>query len=99
MEEVSLFIEPKISDIKYSKELGADCVELHTGKYCNLFNKRKNTYNELLNLKNSSLYAKKISLEVHAGHGLTYTSIKRIAKISAIKEFNIGHLLLLNRFL
>ena len=91
---VSLFIEPKISDIKYSKELGADCVELHTGKYCNLFNKRKNTYNELLNLKNSSLYAKKISLEVHAGHGLTYQSIKGIAKISAIKEFNIGHFII-----
>jgi pyridoxine 5-phosphate synthase len=38
---VSLFIEPKISDIILSKELNADCVELHTGKFCNLFNKKK----------------------------------------------------------
>ena len=27
---VALFIEPKISDIKLSKRLGAECVELHT---------------------------------------------------------------------
>ena len=38
---VSLFIEPKISDIKLSKNLGASCVELHTGKLCNLYNKKK----------------------------------------------------------
>ena len=36
---VALFVEPEISDINYSKVLGADCVELHTGTYCNLFNK------------------------------------------------------------
>ena len=39
--KVTLFIEPKIFDIKLSKKLGADCVEIHTGKYCNLYNKRK----------------------------------------------------------
>ena len=33
---VSLFVEPKISDIKTSKELGADCVEIHTGKISDL---------------------------------------------------------------
>ena len=30
---VSLFIEPKIFDIILSKKLGANCVELHTGKF------------------------------------------------------------------
>jgi len=42
---VSLFIEPKIGDITNSKKLGADCVELHTGRYCNLFNKKKKINN------------------------------------------------------
>ena len=37
---VSLFIEPKISDIRLSKLLGANCIELHTGKFCNLLNRR-----------------------------------------------------------
>ena len=88
---VSLFIDPKVSDIKLSKILGANCIELHTGKFCNLFNKNKKTKSSFLNLKKSSHYAKKIGLEVHAGHGLTYKSIYQIAKIKSISEFNIGH--------
>ncbi len=38
---VSLFIEPRIKDIKLSQLLGANCVEFHTGRFCNLFNKGK----------------------------------------------------------
>ena len=56
---VSLFIEPKIEDIKLSKLLGADCIEIHTGNFCNLFNKRKNTSKSFFYLKNSVNYAKK----------------------------------------
>ena len=90
----SLFIEPKIQDIKKSKELGADCVEIHTGKFCNLFNLKKNFSKEFVKIKKSSDFAKKIGLEVHAGHGLTYQSAKIITKIKNIKEFNIGHFII-----
>ncbi len=88
---VSLFVEPSIRDIELSYILGADCVELHTGKFCNLFNKGKNTSNSYLKLKNSANYAKKLGLIVHAGHGLTYKTAYRISKINNISEFNIGH--------
>ena len=88
---VSLFIEPKISDVNLSKKLGAHCVELHTGKFCHLFNKNKKTKLALTNLKKSAYYAKKLGLEVHAGHGLTYQSVYQICKIKNISEFNIGH--------
>tara|TARA_Y100000590_G_scaffold326114_1_gene370069 strand:- start:6326 stop:7048 length:723 start_codon:yes stop_codon:yes gene_type:complete len=88
---VSLFIEPKISDVILSKKLGADCVELHTGKYCNLFNKKKNYKTEFYKIKKTALYANQIDLDVHAGHGLTYDSLYKISKISYISEFNIGH--------
>jgi len=91
---VSLFVEPKISDIKISKELGADCVELHTGKYCNLYNNNKSFQKEFIKIKKSSIFAKKIRLIVHAGHGLTYKSIKKISKIKSISEFNIGHFII-----
>jgi len=91
---VSLFIEPKISDVLLSKALGADCVELHTGRFCNLFNYKRNTKNEFLKLKKSALYAKTIGLNVHAGHGLTYNSAKEITKIKYISEFNIGHFII-----
>ena len=88
---VSLFIEPKIKDIKLSKTLSANCVELHTGKFSNLVNKNKPYSKSYFEIKNSADYAKKIGLEVHAGHGLTYKSAQIINKIKNISEFNIGH--------
>ena len=88
---VSLFIEPSIRDIKLSYTLRADCIELHTGKFCSLFSKGKNTSNSYLKLRNSANYAKKLGLLVHAGHGLTYKTAYRISKINNISEFNIGH--------
>ena len=91
---VTLFIEPKIVDITLSKIFGADCVELHTGKYCNLFNKRKKTKLTFSNLKKSAIYAKKIGLDVHAGHGLTYKTAYQISKIKNISEINIGHFII-----
>ena len=91
---VTLFIEPKIADITLSKKLGADCVELHTGKYCNLFNKKKKVKNEFSRIKKSAFYAEKNSLEVHAGHGLTYKTAHQISKINNISEFNIGHFII-----
>ena len=91
---VSLFIEPKIHDIKISKELGAKCVELHTGNFCNLFNKKKKLTKSYFRLKNSANYAKKLGLEVHAGHGLTYKSAMAVSRIDQIVEFNIGHSLI-----
>ena len=91
---VSLFIEPNITDVKLSKILGADCVEIHTGKYCNNFNKNKNIKSEILKIKKAAFFANKIYLEVHAGHGLTYKSASKISKIKYISEFNIGHFII-----
>ena len=91
---VSLFVEPKISDIRLSKLLGADCIELHTGKFCNLLNNNKNTKAAFIDLKKAALYAEKIGLDVHAGHGLTYQATYKIRKIKSISEFNIGHFII-----
>ena len=92
--KVSLFIEPKIDSIKKSKLLGANSVELHTGKFCNLFNKKKNIVNQFRSLKKAAIYAENLNLGVHAGHGLTYDSAKIISKIKNISEFNIGHFII-----
>ena len=92
----SLFIEPKISDVMLSKKLGADCIEIHTGNFCNLFNNKKSTKKAFLKIKNSAEYAYKIGLEVHAGHGLNHKSIVPIAKIKYISEFNVGHSIISN---
>ncbi len=90
---VSLFIEPSLKDIEQAQKLDADCVEIHTGKFCNLVNKKKNFKNELKKIKKTVLKGNELGLEVHAGHGLTYSSAKILSKINGIHEFNIGHFL------
>jgi len=91
---VSLFIEPNQSDIKKAKLLNADCIEIHTGRFCNLVNQNRNFKNELNKIKKAVALGNKIGLEVHAGHGLTYRSAKILSKTKGIKEFNIGHFLI-----
>ena len=91
---VSLFIEPKIKDLKESKKLNADCVEIHTGKFCNLVNKNKDYRKELIIIKKAVEFGNNLGLEVHAGHGLTFKSARILSKVPGIKEFNIGHFLI-----
>ena len=91
---VSLFIEPNLRDIIQAKELNADCVEIHTGKFCNLVNKKKNFKKEFKKIEKVIMMGKDLGLEVHAGHGLTYDSAKILTKLKNIKEFNIGHFLI-----
>ena len=90
----SLFINPSIKDIKLSKTLGSDCVEIHTGKLANLVKSKKNYDNELRKIKNCSILAYNLGLEVHAGHGLDYKTTRLLTQIKHIQEFNIGHFLI-----
>tara|TARA_B100000242_G_scaffold281676_1_gene242181 strand:- start:2695 stop:3411 length:717 start_codon:yes stop_codon:yes gene_type:complete len=87
----SLFINPNLLDVKLSKELNANCVELHTGKISNLIKKKQNHINELNKIKKASNLAYKLGIEVHAGHGMDYKTTKILSKLKYIKEFNIGH--------
>ena len=90
----SLFINPSLKDVKISKELGVDCIEIHTGKLSNLLKSNKNYFNEFERIKKCSIFAESLSIEVHAGHGLDYKTTKLLSKIKQIKEFNIGHYLI-----
>ena len=90
----SLFINPTLDDIKISKKLGTDCVEIHTGHFSNLIKNKKNYLSELNRIKKCSILAKNLSIEVHAGHGLDYKATKILTRIKQIKEFNIGHFII-----
>ena len=90
----SLFINPTIKDIKLSKELNVDCVEIHTGKISNLVKLKKRYSGELDRIRRCSILAKKFDIEVHAGHGLDYITTKILSKIKEIEEFNIGHFII-----
>ena len=90
----SLFIDPSLKDINLAKKLNADCIELHTGKISNLVKNKKNIKNEYIKIKKCCELAKKIDIEVHAGHGLDYKTTAILSKIIDIVEFNIGHFLI-----
>jgi len=90
----SLFINPSIKDVKLSKELNTDCIEIHTGRISNLVKSKKSYIKELNRIKKSSILASKLDLEVHAGHGLDYKTTKILNKINQIEEFNIGHFII-----
>ena len=90
----SLFINPSIRDIKLSKKLNVDCVEIHTGKISNLVKLKKSYILELNRIKETSKLANKLDIEVHAGHGLDYKTTQLLTKIKEIQEFNIGHFII-----
>ena len=90
----SLFVNPTIKDIKISNDLNADCVEIHTGRLSNLVKAKENYNAELNRIKKSSVLAKKLNIEVHAGHGLDYQTTKILSNINEIQEFNIGHFII-----
>ena len=90
----SLFVNPSLNDIRISKAISADCVEIHTGKLSNLVKTRKNFSKELNRIKKCSYLANELGIEVHAGHGLDYKTTKILTRIKEIKEFNIGHFII-----
>ena len=90
----SLFINPSLRDVLYSKKINATCIEIHTGKISNLIKNNKNYKSEFKKIKRCSKYANSLGIEVHAGHGMDYKTAKILSKIDEIKEFNIGHFII-----
>ncbi len=98
--EISLFIEPEKNQIDASLYVGADAIEIHTGRYANLWNEHKleEAREELRKIKEAALYAKERGLRVYAGHGLTYHNVKEFVKElkGVVEELNIGHSIVAN---
>lgn len=87
--EISLFVEPSIEQVEASYKIGADAVELHTGKWVMLQGAaKKKEWNRLVQ---AAIAADELGLGVHAGHGLDYEHARAIKKLPALREVNIGH--------
>ncbi|MFH0947471.1 MAG: pyridoxine 5'-phosphate synthase [Elusimicrobiota bacterium] len=87
---VSIFIDPDFEQINIAKKIGADFVELHTGKYADARNKTERK-KELVKIQKASEYVLQLGLGLNAGHGLDYENVSEIAKIKGINELNIGY--------
>lgn len=93
---VSIFIAADQRQIEAAARIGAPVVELHTGAYCDAhaegrFEARDAEFEKL---KAMAAHALDLGLEVHAGHGLTYDTVKPIAALPEVMELNIGHFLI-----
>lgn len=93
---VSIFIAADAKQINAAHRIGAEVIELHTGAYCDAQAEGNNAAQarEFESLKEMSRYAYSLGLEVHAGHGLNYDTVKPIAAFPEVKELNIGHFLI-----
>ncbi len=93
---VSLFIEADSNQIEVAQRLGAPVVELHTGKYAELFLEggAEAAAEECARIADGARQARALDIEPHAGHGLTFENVGPIAAISELAELNIGHYLI-----
>jgi pyridoxine 5-phosphate synthase len=88
--EVSLFIDPDRAQIEASQKLGAQAIELHTGRYADAQTQAEQD-RELAQLVDASRWALERGLLLHMGHGLTYRNVIPVARIAGVSELNIGH--------
>ena len=88
--EVSMFIDADPRQIEASKSLGAQSVELHTGRFADAATEVEQT-TEFEKLESAGQFAVQQGLVLHLGHGLTYRNVQRVAAIPHLCELNIGH--------
>jgi len=87
---VSLFIDAQKKQIDAARDCGAPVIELHTGHYADAENESEKLI-EFNKIKEMTIYANSIGLQVNAGHGLTMENTAAIASLESIVELNIGH--------
>jgi pyridoxine 5-phosphate synthase len=83
----SLFIDPDRESVTRSRQLGADAIELHTGRYAHAPGEGP----ALAALRDAAALGASLGLAVHAGHGLTTGNVGPVAAIPEVEELNIGH--------
>ncbi len=88
--EVSLFIDPDLTQIEAARDANANAIEIHTGCYANA-KKQDDVLQELDKIRQAAEYAANLGLVVNAGHGLHYHNVQPIAAIRVFNELNIGH--------
>jgi len=93
---VSIFIAADPRQIEAAARIGAPVVELHAGAYCDAHSEGRFAERdiEFAKLRDMASFAHSLGLEVHAGHGITYDTVKPLAAFPEVMELNIGHFLI-----
>src|SRR6266508_836960 len=93
---VSLFIAAEPAQIEAALAIGAPVIEIHTGAWCDALADGRGAAAEAewRRIRDGAMLARRLGLEVHAGHGLNFATAEAIAALSEIVELNIGHFLI-----
>ena len=93
--EVSFFVAPDAEQIAASARVGAQFIELHTGRFAEEFYKaasgRRPAETELQRLIAGAKQAHALGLQVNAGHGLNCENLPTLLAVPHLVELNIGH--------
>lgn len=87
---VCIFIDPDLDQIKMAHKIDADMIEIHTGAFCDAVTTAQKK-REFSRIVDAAKIGTKLKLEVNAGHGISYNTIKAFKGLSEISEFSIGH--------
>jgi pyridoxine 5-phosphate synthase len=87
---VSLFVDPDLEQVKQAHRVDAEAVEINTAAYSDAQDERARAA-ALQRLVDAARLGRKLGLEVHAGHGLSYRNVRAVAALPEIGELNIGH--------
>ena len=87
--QVSIFLDPELAQVRKAREVGADAIEINTGRYAEASGAA--AANELDRIREAAKAGAAEGIEVLAGHGLNYVNVIPIAAIPEIVELNIGH--------
>ena len=92
---VSLFIAAEPRQIQAAVAIGAPVIEIHTGAWCDALADHRHSAAEAewQRIRHGAQLARRLGLEVHAGHGLDFKTAESIAALPEIVELNIGHFL------
>jgi len=93
---VSLFIAADARQIEAAAKLRSPVIEIHVGAWCEALSegKREAAEAEWQRIQAGAKAADDLGLEVHAGHGLDYSSAETIASLPQVVVLNIGHFLI-----
>ncbi len=86
---VALFVDALEKQVRASREIGADAIEINTGRYSLARGDR--AAREVRKIRRAAMLGAELGLAVHAGHGLNYRNVFPVVAIEPVEELNIGH--------
>jgi pyridoxine 5-phosphate synthase len=87
---VSLFVDPDLEQVKEAHKLDGEAIEINAAAYADARDDRSRDA-ALRKTVDAVRLGRKLGLGVHAGHGLHYRNVGRIAAIPEVGELSIGH--------